>query len=41
MYKPGALGLIPIAMVMTMFRNAIKQSLFFLALADHMVSTIP
>ena len=40
MFQPGAPGLIPIAMVMTMVRNAIKQGTFSLSLADHMGNTI-
>ena len=41
MFQQGAQGLIPIAMVMAMVRNAIQQGTFFLALADHIGSTIP
>ena len=41
MFQPGAPGLIPIAIVTAMVRNAVKQGTFSLALADHMGSTIP
>ena len=40
MFKPGAAGFIPIAMVMTVVKNAIKQGTFSLALANNMGSTI-
>ena len=40
MFQPGARGLIPIAMVMSMVRNLIKQDTFSLALSDHMGSTM-
>ena len=41
MFQPGAPGLIPIAMVMSMVKNAIKESIFSQALADHMGSILP
>ena len=41
MFQPGAPGLIPIAMVIAMVRNGIKQGTFSLALADYLGSTIP
>ena len=41
MFQTGAPGLIPIAMVIAIFKNAIKQGKFSIALADHMGSTIP
>ena len=41
MFLPGAPGLIPVAMVMTMVPNVIEQGTFFLALADHIGSKIP
>ena len=41
MFQPGAPGLIPIAMVMATVRTEIKESIFSLALANHIRSTIP
>ena len=41
MFQPGTPGLVPIAMVMAMVRNAIRQGTFSVAQADQMESTIP
>ena len=41
MFHPGAQGLILVAMVMTMVRNAIEQGTFPLALANHPGIMIP